>query len=220
LNPKMLTMFIAMWVACPASAATITIRTGVDSLGAALADGAVDSDWLISTNGGVSFNPAVVAFPAQLCCSMDTVPGPAKWITDPSVQSNSEATGWGIDNPVTVATTFDLTGFNLATTSLSGFFRTADNTLNVSINGVVVPSTAQFFSFENNFPISAGAAFFVPGTNTLSMTGTSVNSRWDGFWLDVTVTDGVSDNIPEPSTVSLMLAGVSILAFGSRRLRS
>ncbi|MFX8262588.1 hypothetical protein ABTL46_22285, partial [Acinetobacter baumannii] len=66
-----------------------------------------------------------------------TVASTAAWITD-SGSADSAATGWGIGKPVYLRTTFDLTGFDLATTALSGTWRVADNLLGIYLNGVLI----------------------------------------------------------------------------------
>ncbi len=204
--------------------ASVILRTGVDAGQAVLSDGALDSFWQISTDGGGTYNAAKVLFPPQICCGMESVASTAKWISDPSITDSSSSTGWGIGNTVRVQRTFDLSGYDLSTVSLAGFWRVADFRQGVYLNGNLIdPSTADGGSAwggDQAISVALGSGFFVSGVNTLELRGSSGNSQWDGFWLDATVSgrQGAVGEVPEPGTFVLMGAGVALLAL-QRRLR-
>jgi hypothetical protein len=205
------------------TAGPIDIRTGVDGALNPLNAGDLDPFWEISTDG-TNFSAAVVAFPAQICCGMESAPATATWITDPSVSADSPFTGWGFDNPVTIRRSFNLSGYDLSTVALSGLWRVADNSLGIYINGNLIPDTVFSSTWGNDFAVNlaAGSGFFQNGTNVISMVGTSGNSAWDAFFLDVTVNgrlegDGGGSTVPEPATVALLGGGLLALALVYRR---
>jgi hypothetical protein len=223
LTKTLLIVAVFLLTSIQLGAASIRIITGADVNGNLQANGGFDQNWQISTNGTTYLSP-VVAFPAQIFSPMDTVSAGAKWITDPSVRSDSENTGWGTNNPVIFETVFDLTGFDLATTTLSGFWRLADDTLSISINGILVPGTAvsSVGSWSTDQAINVGSSFFNPGVNNvLTVVGSSRNSRWDAFWFDATVQDAApTGEVPEPSSMLLLGAGLGIVALRGRKIRS
>lgn len=209
-----------------AAADTITLRTGVDAGNTVLAAGATDTAWTISTDGGATYSDARVLFPAQICCGMQTVAGTAAWISDPSVQANSESTGWGVNEDVFIRRTFDLTGFDLATVALSGTWRLADWTFGISLNGNLIAGTAigncggdqgacgTWFS-DHLLSVVAGSPFFVQGINTLEFRGQSLNSAYDGLWFAGEVT-GVRA-VPEPVALVLVVTALGSFAAARRR---
>jgi len=208
----------ALW-AVPANAASIRILTGVDGANNVLADGATDPSWTISVDHGVTFPNAKVLYPIGECCGMETVGAQAKWISDPSTGPNSPNTGWGVGNTVYARRSFDLTGFNLATTDITGIWRVADFRMGIYLNGTLIdPATADNGSgWFSDQAFGGGAGLFVAGTNVLELRGDSGNSEWDGFWLDATVTDGAAA-VPEPA--SLMLLGTGLVACVRRARRA
>jgi hypothetical protein len=226
-----------------ASAASIVIRTGVDAGGAVLVDGAVDPFWTISVQGG-AFAAAEVSPASNICCLMETVGSLAKWITDPSVVGSN--TGWGAGQPpgepgagpVALADrTFDLSSFDLATVSFSGVWRVADFRAGIYLNGVLVdPVTTDTsggmscnpcnWQIDQAFALGVGSALFLPGLNTLELRGSSVNSIFDGFWLDAAIQGELQDNsgapVPEPTTIALLgggLLGIVKRAHRRRQIR-
>jgi PEP-CTERM motif-containing protein len=202
-----------------AAASSITIRTGVDAALNPLGPNTADPFWQISVQSG-PFSAAEVVNSEVICCGMQTAGAQARWISDSSVQAGSPNTGWGV-GPVAVARrSFDLTGFNLATTSLTGNWRVADSRFGVFLNGILIPGTATFaFGFDADQALSAGPGFFVPGVNLLELRGNSVNSQWDGFWLDATVRDGIAA-VPEPGTLTLLGLGIAGLRAARARRRA
>ncbi len=198
-------------------AASIVLRTGVDGGLNPLGENVTDPLWDISVQGG-GFVDAEVVNSEVICCGMETVAPVARWISDPSVTDGSPSTGWGIGPTAIARRTFDLTGFDLSTTSLSGAWRVADNRAGVFINGNLIVGTDDGGAgWDNNQLLTAGPAFFIPGLNVIELRGFSQNSTWDGFWLDATIQDSpTTPPVPEPTTVALMAFGVAAAAARAR----
>lgn len=233
---KLSTVLVAFTAATFAGSALAVVQTSIESFnlntgteadGTVLASGSLDPFWTISTDGS-TYVAARVAYPGsfpgpnsgQTCCGMETVDGTAAWVTTPGVIATSPNTTWGIDNTVSLKRTFDLTGFDIDTVSLSASFRVADRALGVFINGIAVPGTnAGNFAFSNDidFNVFAATGFFVDGINTIEIRGSSVNSQWDAFWLSTTVT-GETAPIPEPGTWAMLAAGLGLV--GAMRARA
>lgn len=194
-------------------AASVILRTGVDGSLSTLAAATSDPYWTISVDGS-TFNPAVVLFPAGMCCGMETAGSQATWISDITAVDDP-TTGWS-EPVVRVRREFDLSGFTLGSVSLSGTYRVADGRRGVYLNGNYLGYDDSAFAFSSDNPISVapGSPFFVAGINTIEFRGSTVNAIYDGFWVDVTVTDEISGT-PEPMT--MLLAGAGLLTVGLRR---
>ncbi|MFH1815615.1 MAG: PEPxxWA-CTERM sorting domain-containing protein [Pseudomonadota bacterium] len=226
LSRTLLASILAVALPAHADIVSLDLHSGIDANGTVLAAGALDPFWMISTDGA-SFASARVAYPGaypdynsgQICCGMETVDGTAAWITTPGVVATSPTTGWGISNMVYARRAVDLTGYDLETVSFSGRWRVADVTYGVYVNGQLIPGTnyQQYaFSSDLSFNLAAGGGLFVDGINTIELRGQSVNNVWDAFWISTTMTGDVTA-VPEPETWALMLTGLALVGFGSRR---
>jgi hypothetical protein len=214
-------LFFSVAMVQTASAATIAIKTGVNGAGTPLGENVVDPFWTISVQGG-GFVAAEIVNSEVVCCGMETVGSQAAWISDPSVTDGSPFTGWGV-GPVTVARrTFDLSGFDLTQTAMSGTWRVADSRRGIYLNGnLIAANTADGgsgWTTDQAFSVLIGSAFFSPGLNTIELRGSSVNSQFDGFWLDATIrTEAAVATAPEPALLSLL--GLALVGLNSGRMR-
>ena len=97
--------------------------------------------------------------------------------------------------PYSFYRTFDLTGYNLATVTLSGGWAVDDaGTLN--LNGHQIASLGGGNAGAlNNFSIAAGSPFLNPGLNTLSITITSDDQSLEGVRFE-----GSVSTVPIPAT--------------------
>ena len=204
-------------VGSQASAAGIQILTGHD--GGALAAGALDSEWQISVQGG-PFVDAKVAYPIQICCGMGTIPGDGAWLTDPSVTSGSNATGWGVNRIAKLRTTFDLSGYDHTTAVLNALYRAADYTRGIYLNGTQIlgTDTGSAFTFAADRVLPIAGQTFVAGVNTLEFWAGSVNSQYDAFWFDGMVTaDRLVPAVPVPAAVWLLVGALGSLQIARRK---
>lgn len=149
---------------------TSLFNTGVDDLGNALADGAADPHYSITAA------PSPVTPGAASVVLQNGFPFDGHWLPDGGLSkwiaphaNENDFSGGVSESPgnYVYETTFDLTGFDPFTASISGQYN-ADNTLvQVLLNGVDagVPAgtSTDYFGFHS-FSISAG---FQEGVNTL-----------------------------------------------------
>ncbi len=128
------------------------------------------------------------------------------------------------ENPLTFAWTFDLTGYDLSSAVLSGFWG-VDNNGEVLLNGNLISSLSGTVvsSFNTLTPLTALNSFFLSGVNTLLFNvenaGTYSSGNPAAFRASVSV-DATPSAVPIPATLPL-LAG-ALAAFGmvsSRRKR-
>jgi hypothetical protein len=215
--------FIAFWttlVFClllpAATAAPIPglFNTGVDDTGALLPDGATDTHY-----GVVA---AWIAGPRGVNDS---------WVSNAS----SLASRWIMPNPMpccstsdtvySISLTFDLTGYDSTSASLSGRWAT-DNFGDVYLNGALLtlghsPSAGDPLTGFSQWSPFAASSGFVAGLNTLSFR--VVNSGSTGFDTDnptglrVEFLSSSVSAVPETSTYLMLFAGLAVLACVTRR---
>jgi len=216
-------------VAASASA-DIVVRTGVDAGGSVMAPGSMDTRWRISVDDKQTYTDTKVLYPlvnpndvysgGQICCGMQTVANTAAWISDPSVSASSPNTQWGVGEDVWIETSFDLTGYDLATVAFSGLWRVADHSLGIYLNGNLIPGTAINSTWGSDHAVSValGSSSFLQGVNTLEIRASSLNSGWDGLWMDATVTGRQpGGTVPVPATLALAVLGLGLVAAQRRR---
>lgn len=130
----------------------------------------------------------------------------------------------GGSDPANVAfrTTFDLTGFDLATVKLLGQFAADNDVFGVYLNGVLVNSANPGFAVPATLSLTSG---FASGLNTLDF---YVNNSGGpaGFIFGANgagsppVVNPPVSTVPEPGSVVLLAAGLAGVMVVGRRVRT
>jgi hypothetical protein len=197
-------LVFAMVIMClwsmQSEAAQITslFNTGVNGSGSVLDSGVVDPHYIITYSTDLNY------------------PGPSSYVSDevwpvgdPWVP-NSTKSKWispsanpdqGFDYRFIYRTTFDLTKFNLATASITGYGGTDDEGY-IYLNGNYVGNITGFESLTS-FTISNG---FIAGLNTLEFD--VINSGGGPTGLRVEMT-GNAASVPVPPTLLLLAPGLA-----------
>jgi hypothetical protein len=201
---------VATTAAATAAPITTLYNTGVNGSGGLLADGAVDSHYSIVGWGGQAF---AIGNAGSFWAAGNTAT--AQWIS-PTRDT------FGGTGPFTYTTTFDLTGFDPASASVTGRWA-ADNEAQMFLNGVLVNATPGFqfapWQYFTPFAINSG---FIPGVNTLtfvvpnSRNGEDADGR-TGLIVEMSGTADVAQITPEP--VSLVVFGGLVLGGAGVALR-
>jgi hypothetical protein len=197
-------------------ASSVDLSTGLDSSNNLITTyGQLDANWTVTTLGG----PAPVITPAGPdwwfgCCG--GVPpyatnGPnSDWISNDAANAFNPGVGYSFNR------TFDLTGVDLSTFSLSGSWSVADGGT-LSLNGNLIASLDQNINPWGQlwaFSVPAGSSFLNQGMNTLTITVTESNQVFEAARLDMAPVAGTT---PEPSAMLLMGTGLLALAGKVRR---
>ena len=143
----------------------------------------------------------------------------SKWITPSSDQANfphdTSTFGSSTSGIYTWHTTFDLTGFDAATASFSGLFA-ADNSAQAFLNGNLIGTSSSYSSFAN-FASTPGS--FVDGLNSIDFV--VINDLYDQAsnptGLHVQFATSSVTAVPEPETYAMLMAGLGLVGFMSRR---
>jgi hypothetical protein len=218
-----MTKIVRVAVLCCASATFLSAipiptlyNTGVDNAGALLVggNGIVDPHYSLISGPGIVGTPSAVTF------------------TDPVYLANGPSSRWisgnTSGNPSTgnfvFRTTFDLTGFNLAATSLN-FVCGADNrVISVTLNGNATGygqgnSCDAYINLGLSRLVNTG---FVQGLNNLEFTVQNDDDLGPmAFRAQYTSdTTAISSQVPEPGTLLISAAGIAALQLLRLRRRS
>jgi hypothetical protein len=177
-------------------------NTGVNNAGSPLPNGTIDPHWVLSSG------------PAGTPTAITGNPIPGSWV------SNTATSRWvtpGTNGlfPVTGGTylydlTFDLTGFQPATATISGIW-SSDNQSSVLLNGVPFATHSGGAVSFNSFDSFGTSTGFLPGINTLRI---QVNNLGGPSGAHVNELQGDALPIPEPCTITL-----AVLALGGIFMR-
>jgi hypothetical protein len=208
-----------------ASANTINVSTGQDGSGNIWGSGnQIDANWTVTgADSETGTNPAKTVFPSNVdFCTAANGCAPA-WVANDSssdwITFNPNATANGVG---TYTTTFNLTGANLSTVSLSGFW-TIDDQGTLTLNGHLLgtlPPPSDPWTVLNSFSVPTGSSDFVAGINTLTMQITASDNFEEGARLNGTVSFTAGTAIPEPSSLVLCVFGAMVLAGALRRRKA
>ena len=175
--------------------------TGVDALGNPLPGGAPDPHYTISGGGA---GPASFVTVCPGCLGWIGNIGPAQWVDPDGNGGNTGAFDY--------TTTFDLTGFDPTTASITGSFAVDDQLTDVVLNGSSVPvvGLGNWFSYT---PLDINSGF-IAGINTLTFS--LVNSGGPGG-LQVSLSGTAIT--PEPGSILLFVSGIAacLVRHGRRR---
>jgi hypothetical protein len=200
--------------AAQANAAPITslFNTGVDASGTPLPDGTIgDPHYVLAVVPGgttdIRVRTSAGGFPIPPYIPDDSL---SAWIgpnNDPSVD--------GPGGLYDYKTTFDLTGFDPATASISGGWSSDNDGVAILLNGVNTgnPPTS-FIQFAIGFAPFSISTGFVPGINTLDFL---VDNGGGPTALRVEMS-GSASPVPEPGTLTLAAVGfMGLMGYGLRR---
>ncbi|HME71173.1 MAG TPA: PEP-CTERM sorting domain-containing protein [Myxococcota bacterium] len=216
--PLALLIMIAPVVSRPAAAHSISLfNTGVDANEIPLSGGSSDPHWSIIAGPGITNPVPAVVVNNQLNFLGTYVQSPdSRWVW-------ADASGVAeLNSPYTFQLSFDLTGFNPTTATISGSWG-VDNDGSILLNGSnPVGSGAltldggdvlsNFTSFHS-FQITGG---FVSGINTLDFLATDLGAVGA---LNVNSLVGTVSEVPEPSTLVMVAIGAIAVAGFARRPR-
>lgn len=201
---KLLVVALAL-ISAPLSAATVaTLNTGLSLGNVALSGGASDPRYTTQETG----TDAVVV--ENFAWSATGIP--------PSWLPNTADSKWiwqtvsgGPTNVVrTFRRSFDLTGYNLATASITGRWSTDNLGADIVLNGVSTGFTCNGFGDWCNFSAATG---FVAGINTLDFRVTDLGAI-SGFRAEGLVDAAL---VPEPAAWAMLITGFGLTGAAMRR---
>jgi hypothetical protein len=190
------------------------VSTGLNASGNVITTGGVnDANWTVTQDP--TYSPTGIpqtVFPGNVGWFPGGGGNPP-WVANDSnsdwITRNANTTNNG-PAPYTFTRTFNLTGYNLATATLSGEWA-IDDTGTLALNGHTLGTLTGQVAYGTLNSFSAPGADFVQGVNTLTITMTSNDQLYEGVRLTGSVT---ATAVPEPS--SLLLGGFGVLILGAR----
>ena len=199
--------FILLVISSTAIGVPIVLHnTGLTTAGTPASAGAVDSNYAMISSSNPDYpGPAVIEFDLPGGYQPDS--STAQWIGP--VADGSSITGDRGQGTIIYSTSFDLTGMNPATASITGHWITDDNGLTILINGQNsgnAPTTVEQIA---PFSITSG---FQPGINTLDFVVFNTGGA-TGLFVEMS-----GSATPEPASLSLL--GFGVMGLLARRRRN
>lgn len=194
-------------------------NTGVDALGAPIANGAVDAHWSLTaapvgyTLGNAYAAPVNGVFPVNGPWLSNTAA--SRWLTPTDSAANHAPGQYGY------TLSFFITPDQLASTgTFSGRLAVDNSIVSILLNdtALTVPGGTNY-NVWSNFAATSG---FVAGLNTLTITtlnaaGTSGNPT--GVRVEF-LSSGITASVPEPATWAMLVIGFGLVGVTARRRKS
>jgi PEP-CTERM motif len=196
-------------------------NTGIDATGTPLSGGSTDPHWTIVSGPGITTPQAAVVVSNQSPFGLYAQDPNSRWIW-----VNSSGNG-AINSPYDFRLTFDLTGLNPSTASITGSWG-VDNVGQIELNGTTVgigSGTLTLPNFEDgNFGVLHSFALtngFVAGINTIDILATDLGNPGGLNVTSLVGTAQVSQAVPEPASwmaMGLGLANITLIVWRQRTL--
>jgi len=210
-------------VFCGSSAALATsitlFNTGVNSSGSPLTDGTLgDPHYTLQSV------PAGSTSTIRVRTSAGGYPvTPGTYIGDDGLSNwigpNNDSALDGQVGNYDYRTTFDLTGFNLASVSITGGWSTDNVGTEIVLNGTNTgAATTAFNQFATGFAPFSITSGFVPGINTLDFIVNNAGGP-TALRVEMTGSGNLTSAVAAPEPATLTLLGLGLTAMCSRRRR-
>ncbi len=187
---------------------TSLYSTGVDSSGNNLAAGANDPHYTLVASADPNFpgpnvqvvNSSEYPFPPYAGWHTNLTGPNAQWIAP---NPNGTVANGAFD----YVTTFNLTGFNPSTASISGVASADDEIVGLVLNGHAISFSTPDQSYGSLYSFSlSNPSLFVSGVNTLEFDTMNTHGYPTGLIVQMT---GTANSVPEPTSMALLGSGVA-----------
>ena len=199
-----------------ASAVTIADLNNTGA-GFALGTNGIDSNWRLG-----------IETPAFVSGTNGVFPVAMPWIADTETSRRITPTNNAGDSLDPVAndeyfytTSFDLTGYNVATSAFTGRFSADNGIVSISLNGSTIAGSGGNFTTWTNFSSAGGV--FNAGVNVLQFTVTNFGQPTgnpSGLRVEFLSSETGVGAIPEPAAWAMLIAGFGLVGAVARRRRS
>lgn len=207
------TTLLVLSLATAAAAAQASILddlfgTGLSSTGTPLAGGAIDPHYTLISSPDAAFGG-----PEAFVINNGFPIGP--WFANSStskwIGARADAGQGNVPGLYTYRTSFDLSGFDPASASITGQWASDNNGVDILINGASTGQTTTFTNFLTGFTPFAISSGFIAGINTIDFVVRNGADTLNPTGLRVEL-QGTALPVPEPGTWLMALAGLGVMA--------